>query len=116
MTNSGQPYHETQTTHKVIHCGEGIIKNCLSWWHGKQKGDVMHHLYSEHSSLLPGHKLEWPIFTAAHPVLGHERVKVHNIQNMLIIKNYCVYICGSLTEMPSMNMDVTKQGTNIIFT
>ena len=27
------------------------------------------------NSLLPGHKLEWPIFTTAHPVPGHERVK-----------------------------------------
>ena len=27
-----------------------------------------------YSSLLPGHKLEWPIFTTAHPVPGHERV------------------------------------------
>ena len=24
--------------------------------------------------LLPGHKLEWPIFTTSHPVPGHERV------------------------------------------
>ena len=29
---------------------------------------------SRNSSLLPGHKLEWPIFTTAHPVPGHERV------------------------------------------
>ena len=29
------------------------------------------------NSLLPGHKLGWPIFTTAHPVPGHERVKLH---------------------------------------
>ena len=27
-----------------------------------------------YSSLLPGHKLEWPIFTTAYPVPRHERV------------------------------------------
>ena len=26
--------------------------------------------------MLPGHKLEWPNFTAAPPVPGHERVKL----------------------------------------
>ena len=31
------------------------------------------------NSLLPGLKLEWPIFTMALPMPGHERVKVHKI-------------------------------------
>ena len=35
-------------------------------------------LKNKFNSLLPGHKLEWPIFTTAHPVPGHERVKLHH--------------------------------------
>ena len=35
--------------------------------------------FSMYSSLLPGHKLEWPIFTTALPVPGHERVNTNKI-------------------------------------
>ena len=37
--------------------------------------DIEKAFCSIHSSLLPGLKLERPIFTTAHPVPGHERVK-----------------------------------------
>ena len=33
-------------------------------------------LLGHFNSLLPGHKLEWPIFTTAHPIPGHERVNI----------------------------------------
>ena len=41
-------------------------------------------------TLLPGHKLEWPIFTTAHPVPGHERVKLHSPYTMITKKNVSV--------------------------
>ena len=39
------------------------------------KSGNMSFIWLNINSLLPGHKLEWPIFTTAHPVPGHERVK-----------------------------------------
>ena len=54
----------------------------MTGFRGDQEGQVFHNLrkqeilnfFGADSSLLPGHKLEWPIFTTAYPVPGHERV------------------------------------------
>ena len=83
----------------IIWCGENLnVKLCI------------HHFYLNHTlpfsylnSLLPGHKLEWPSFTTAHPVIGHERVKTGTTDMMPIdLPNNCSYLtCQSLGQSES---------------